>query len=119
MGDVQEVVRALRATGSTVILITLPCLYTLDAPPTDKALQIGDMPSFTSNPYVLAKLADRYNAELRALAQRENVRVIDLDAWSRLALRPRDAYFVNAVHLNLEAQEMAGRYIAAELAPLL
>jgi hypothetical protein len=115
MGDVEAVTRALQSTGSAVVLITLPGLYTLDSAPTEKALRIGNMPAFTNNPYVLAKMVSRYNAELRALASRQGLQVIDLDIWSRTALTPRDDHFVNAVHLDEASQAMAGRYIAAEL----
>lgn len=119
MGDVEEITRELRPAGITVVLITLPGLYTLDAPPSEAALRIGNMPTFTDNPYVLAKMAERYNAELRALGLRERLPVIDLDQWSRTALIPRDQYFANAVHLTEAGQEMAGHYIAGELVPLL
>jgi hypothetical protein len=119
MADIEELVRAMQSAGSRVVLVTLPGLYTLDSPPTEKALQIGNLPAFTNNPYVLAKMSERYNAELRSLADREHLPVIDLDRWSRTALTPREAHFMNAVHLDEEAQEMAGRYIADELAHLI
>ncbi len=35
------------------------------------------------------------------------------------ALLPREEHFVDSVHLNETAQEMTGRYVAGELAPLL
>ena len=119
LADVEEIVTAMRSAGSRVVLLTLPGLYTFDSPLTAKALRIGDLPAFTDNPYVLAKMGERYNAELRKLAGREGLQLIDLDEWSRSALIPRDEHFVNAVHLDEAAQEMAGRYIAAELAPTL
>lgn len=119
MGDVEEIVRVLRAAGTTVVLVTLPGLYTVDSQPTERALRIGNMPVFTRNPFVLARMADRYNTQLRALARREGLQVIDLDAWSRTALVPRDAYFANAVHLDERAQELAGRYMSEALAPTL
>lgn len=119
MSDLDEMVRAFRSGGSVVVLVTLPGLYTSDSAPTEKALRMGNLPEFTDNPYVLARMTDRYNDELRALAIRHRLQVIDLDAWSRTALVPRDAHFVNAVHLDEAGQEMVGRYIAAELAPLI
>jgi lysophospholipase L1-like esterase len=119
MGDVEEMVHAFRSAGSTVVLVTLPGLYTVDSAPTVKALRMGNMPTFTNNPYVLAKMADRYNDELRALASRHRLKVVDLDAWSRTALLPREEHFVDSVHLTEASQEKVGRYIASELAPLL
>jgi lysophospholipase L1-like esterase len=119
MPQIEQLVRVLRSTGTTVVLITLPGLYTLDSPPTERALRIGNLPQFTRNTYVLAKMTARYNEELRSLAKREGLHVVDLDAWSRANLVPPENHFVNAVHLNEEAQELAGRYMGEVLEPVL
>jgi hypothetical protein len=119
MPEIEELVRVLRSRQTTVVLITLPGLYTLDSPPTEQALRIGDLPPFIRNPYVLAKITERYNEEVRGLARREGLHVVDLDAWSRSVLVPRERHFFNAVHLTEEAQELAGRYMGEVLEPVL
>ena len=80
-------------------------------------MKIGHLPTFTDNPYVLAKMSEGYNAELRKLATREGLQLIDLDAWSHHALTPRDEYFSDSVHLYEDGQEMIGSYIVGELSP--
>ena len=37
--------------------------------PSPRALEIGHLPTFTDNPFVLARMAERYNEALRALAR--------------------------------------------------
>lgn len=113
--EIERIVDELASTGADVILVTLPGLFTLEEKPTPLALKIGHLPAFTDNPYVLAKLTDRYNVALRLLAERRNLLVIDLAAWSDQALRPRDAYFADSVHLNSRGLEMVGAFMAEQL----
>ena len=115
----ETIVREMRAAGTKVVLLTLPGLYTSDAPISEKALKIGHLPSFTDNPYVFAKMTEGYNAALRRLAERDDVQVIDLESWSRSALTPRDRYFADTVHLHEDGQELLGAYLAEQLAPAL
>ncbi|MFQ5585210.1 MAG: SGNH/GDSL hydrolase family protein [Thermodesulfobacteriota bacterium] len=119
MNDVEEIVREMQSAGSMVVVLTLPGLFVMDGEVTGRALEIGHLPTFTDNPYVIAKMSEEYNKGLRRLAQKYNLRVIDLDEWSRDALNPRDAYFSDSVHLYEEGQEMIGKYMARELLPLL
>src|SRR5262249_11001071 len=93
----------------------LPGLYELDRDPTPAMLRMGHVPPYTDNPFVLATLAARYNEVLRELARTEPLVLIDLDAWSREALEPREHYFFDSVHLTDEGQAMLGRYLAARL----
>jgi lysophospholipase L1-like esterase len=117
--EVERIVGEMEAAGSRVVLITLPGLYNMDEEPTARALQAGHLPAFTDNPYVLARMAERYNDALRAIGRKRGLQVIDLDAWSREALRPRDAHFFDAVHLHEKSQEMIGIHLAHELLPRL
>ncbi len=118
LGDVETVIDGLQAMGTRVVLVTLPGLFTMEDTPTAKALKIGHLPEFTDNPYVLAGITARYNQSLRVLGKRRGLKVIDLEAWSRSALKPRDAYFFDSVHLTPEGLEKIGRFMADQLAPL-
>jgi lysophospholipase L1-like esterase len=119
MKPVEELTRTLASSGSRVALLTLPGLYTMHEPPSERALRIGHLPPFTDNPYVVAKLTDEYNGALRALAEEMELQLVDLAAWSNSALSPRDAFFHDAVHLNEEGLRKLGEYLAAELSPWL
>jgi lysophospholipase L1-like esterase len=113
--EVETIVTEMRAAGSEVVLVTVPGLYTLDENPSARALEVGHLPEFTDNPFVLAKLSTEYNQRLRELAQRLGVELIDLEEWSRAALEPRDRYFFDSVHLYEEGQEKIGEFLAERL----
>jgi len=118
MGLVESLVDGLESAGARVVLVTLPGLFTMDEKPTAKALSMGHLPEYTLNPYVLAKLTERYNGAVRALAKRRRLMVVDLAAWSRDALRPRDAYFTDSVHLTPAGLEKIGAYMGRRLKAL-
>lgn len=109
------VVTEMQSVGSQVVLITLPGLFVMEETPTDLALEIGHLPTFTDNPYVAAKLTERYNEALRQLALKRGLKVIDLEAWSKFTLQPRDAYFYDSVHLTDAGTVLVGIYMAGEL----
>lgn len=115
--DLERVVAAMQAGGSRVVLITLPGLYVPDEAPTREALAVGYLPRFTDNPYVLARMSDRYNDCLRALAARLGLPLVDLDRWGRTTLEPRAAHFFDSVHLYEESQGLLGEEIARTLQP--
>jgi lysophospholipase L1-like esterase len=117
--DVVRIADEMRASGSQVVLITLPGLYSSDRSPSPRALEIGHLPIFTDNPFVLARMAERYNDELRSLAHERSLALVDLDAWCRRELRPTEDHFVDAVHLDERSQSRVGVYLAKALAPLL
>jgi lysophospholipase L1-like esterase len=117
--DIRRIVKALKQSGSRVVLLTLPGLYELDEQPTEHMLRIGHLPTYTDNPFVLAELSARLNMLLRQMAADESVDLIDLDTWSRAALKPRDAYFFDSVHLTDQGQAMLGRYLADRIQPML
>jgi len=119
LADVERLVRQFGEAGAQVVLTTLPGLYLQDEAPTPRALEIGHLPEFTANPYVVGALAAGYNAGLRAIAAETGATLVDLDAWSRTALVPRDAWFTDSVHLTEEGQERIGVEIARSVAPLL
>lgn len=116
--DVERIVTEMQSAGSTVVLVTLPGLYVMNEEPSATALAIGHLPTFTDNPYVLAKLTEQYNGALRELAERRGLGIVDLDRWSQGALRPREAWFTDSVHLAERGQEMIGQYMARELLPV-
>jgi lysophospholipase L1-like esterase len=116
--EIRRIVREMRSSGSRVVLLTLPGLYELDRAPTEYMLKVGHLPTYTDNPYVLAKLSARLNDLLRQMSREESVELIDLEQWSRIALKPRDRFFFDSVHLTDEGQEMLGRYLADELPKL-
>jgi len=113
--DVEQIVKEMQSVGSKVVTITLAGLYTMEEEPSELALKIGHLPNFTDNPYVLANMTKKYNIALRKLAKKEKLLVIDLEKWSKTAFRPRDAYFLDSVHLNIEGYKMVGIYLAEEL----
>lgn len=93
MEDIVKIVNEMQLAKSEVVLVTLPGLYTMTEIPSELALKKGHLPSFTDNPYMLAKMSEQYNIALRKLAKRLRLQVIDLDKWSEMALQPRDAFF--------------------------
>ncbi len=114
--DVRRVAEEMKAGGSSVVLLTLPSLFTTTEKPSARALQIGHLPIFTNNSYVLAKMAERYNEALRSVARQEGLQLIDLEKWSGTRLEPRDAYFLDSVHLNEEGADLLGNYLSTQLA---
>jgi hypothetical protein len=101
------------------VILTLPGLYAIDRDPSPRALEIGHLPTSTDNPFVLARMAGRYNETLRAIASERGLALVDLEAWARDALQPADEHFIDSVHLDERSQEQAGLYLAGVLAPLL
>jgi len=117
--DLENVVKEMRGAGSKVVLLTLPGLFVMDEEPTPRALEVGHLPTFTDNPYVLAKMSMEYNKLLRRLAKEQGLVLVDLEEWSRESLRPRDKYFFDSVHLYEEGQVLIGQYLATQLVSLL
>jgi lysophospholipase L1-like esterase len=108
----------MRASGSEVVLITLPGLFIMDEEPSPQALKVGHLPTFTDNPYVLAKISMEYNKRIRRLAKSEDLLLIDLEEWSRESLKPRDQFFFDSVHVYEEGQMRIGQYLAEQLLPI-
>ena len=102
LGQIEELVDRLQKGGSKVFLITLPGLFVSDEQPTARALKIGHLPAYSVNPYVLAKITQRYNQSLRDLALRKGLGLIDIADWSKIHLTPRDKFFSDSVHLTGE-----------------
>jgi lysophospholipase L1-like esterase len=115
--QLHKVIDGFRSMGSRVVLVTLPGLYVMDEAPDARTLEKGHLPPFTDNPYVLARMAERYNDGVRALARSRGLQVIDLDAWGRKALEPRADRFFDSVHLYEEGQRLIGARLAEALAP--
>lgn len=115
MGEIETVADEMESVGSRVVLLTLPGLYVSWEKPTLKALEKGHLPGFTDNPYVFAKMTERYNQALRKLAVERNLDLIDLEQWSKQALVPRDHYFFDSVHLEYDGLQLIGEHIADRL----
>ena len=112
-----KVVDEMQSAGSRVVLLTLPGLYSTSETPDARALEKGHLPLFTDNPYVLARMVERYDECLRDLGRSRGLQVIDLETWSRTALVPRADHFFDSVHLYEESQGLVGARIAEELLP--
>jgi lysophospholipase L1-like esterase len=91
----------------------------MDEEPSAQALEVGHLPTFTDNPYVLAKISQEYNKTLRRLGKSHGLLVVDLEEWSRGSLKPRDRYFFDSVHLYEEGQSRIGAFLAEQLLPLI
>ncbi len=118
LDDVREIAMGLQEGDNNVVLITLPGLYQMQQAPSQSALEKGHLPEFTQNPYVLAKMTERYNLGLKNLAKELNLNLVDLDLWSQTALVPRALFFEDSIHLTAEGQEKVGQYLATQLASL-
>jgi lysophospholipase L1-like esterase len=118
MADLEKIITEMRASGSEVVLITLPGLFIMDEEPSPQALKVGHLPTFTDNPYVLAKISMEYNKRIRRLAKSEDLLLIDLEEWSRESLKPRDQFFFDSVHVYEEGQMRIGQYLAEQLLPI-
>jgi hypothetical protein len=117
--NVERIVVEMRESGSTVVLVTLPGLYRTGDTPSPRALEIGHLPRFTDNPFVLATMAERYNEALRRLAGEHDLELVDLELWARRELVPPERYFFDSVHLWEEGQVRIGERLAEQLVHLL
>ena len=115
LGQIEQLADRLQKGGSKVFLITLPGLFVSDEQPTARALKIGHLPAFSVNPYVLAKITQRYNQSLRDLALRKGLGLIDMADWSKTHLTPRDKFFSDSVHLTGEGLRKISGVIAEQL----
>lgn len=112
---VGRLIEEFKSMGTKVVLVTLPGLFTLSYAPSPKALKMGHLPAFTDNPFVLAKLTERYNQALLRLAERQGLPIIDLAKWSNEVFKPRDRFFSDSVHLTPEGIKQVGNYLAEQL----
>lgn len=117
MQDVEYLVEALSAAGTRVILMTLPGLFSTSQTPSEKAMEMGHLPEFTTNPFVLARRSELYNSALKKLSLKKGITLIDLEEWSREGLRPRDAFFSDSVHLTPDGMVRLAEKIGEELKP--
>ena len=116
MNRIEKIIDDFETIGTRVVLVTLPGLFTMSVKPSPRALKIGHLPYFTENPFVLAKLTERYNAALRALAKRRRLDLVDLAKWSVQALRPREEFFSDSVHLTARGLDKIGAFMTDQLA---
>lgn len=117
--SVREFTKRMQAAGVDVVLFTLPGLYVMDQQPTERAMSFGFVTPWSNNPYVLARITEIYNDELREVARETGAHLIDLDAWSRDALAPRDEYFFDSVHLTDPGLRLMGQEIARQMVPII
>jgi lysophospholipase L1-like esterase len=114
--DVERIARELEGAGARIFLVTLPSLYSLERTPSAAALHRGQLPSFTDNAYVLARMVDRYNFGLGELAREGGFSTIHAAAWAEAHFIPAEAYFEGALQLNVTGQQALGAWIAEVLA---
>ncbi len=112
---IKKLTEELEGSGASIVLVTLPGLFTMDRTPDKKSLEIGHLPQETQNPYVLAKLTSRYNEALRVFADENDYELIDLSAWSDENLLPPTSYFTDSVHMSLWGMERVGHFLAESL----
>lgn len=113
--DVEQLIKAFRAMGAKVYVMTLFGLFQSDREPTKAALNIGHLPPWTDNPYDLAAVVDQYNMYLHHIAARSNVALIDFQAWGRKSLQPPESYFFDSVHFNPKGLRSLGKFLAEAL----
>lgn len=118
LGRIRKIIRMAKASGARPALITLPSLFSTDYPPSKHALAIGRV-ELSGNAYLLAAKIRDYNQALRELAKEEKIPLLDAEAWSKTALNPREAYFIDSVHLNDLGSEKLGIFLAGQIAPYL
>ena len=116
--QVQQIVDRLLENGITPVIVTLPGIFSVDTPPSQQALQIGHLPSNTRNAYVLAVMSRKYNDDLRELAKKKDVSLIDLERWGQSVFLPPESWFFDSVHLWSEGQVAIGDYIGQSLVSL-
>ncbi len=113
--DVETLVKKLKQSGVHVYLVTLFGLFSNTGIPTDVALGKGHLPDFTDNPYVLKGVTESYNRQLRELAKRNKIELIDFEVWGQESLQPPVEYFFDSVHFNAAGLEKVGTFIAEQL----
>lgn len=86
----------------------------MDEEPSRQALEIGHLPTFTDNPYVLAKISMECNKVLRRLAKEQGFLLIDLEEWSRESLKPRENIFSISC-ISMKKQALLGQYLVTRL----
>lgn len=110
--QLEHVIRRLKSAETKLFLVTLPGLYFTGKEQLPEVSGIAHLPSFTDNPVVLAKLTQAYNDEVRRVAQKTNIGLIDLSLWSVEELAPRHKYFLDSVHINALGLSKIGIYLA-------
>jgi lysophospholipase L1-like esterase len=118
VAGVERIADRLAAAGTRPVILTLPGLFASGETPSATALERGHLPQFTDNPFVLARVAERTNDALRALARRRGFALIDLARFADGSLAPRDAYFNDSVHLNERGLAEIAAFVAKEVRPL-
>jgi lysophospholipase L1-like esterase len=113
------ILERIRQSGATPVLITLPGLFATDQSPSPLSVDIGHLPYFTSNAFVLAQMAANYNQALREMAIKAGIPLMDLDRWSRGAFPDPENWFFDSVHLKAAGQVRIGEHLARELLPVL
>jgi lysophospholipase L1-like esterase len=111
-GRIGQIIDEFKSIGTKVILVTLPSLFTMHETPDLEKMKAGYLPDYTKNPFVLAKLGERYNVALKSLALEKKVDLMDLEQWSTESLKPRERYFLDSIHFTLWGLKRVGVYMA-------
>ena len=113
--DLMRIINEFQEIGSKVVLITLPGLYSMNRIPDKSTLEKGHLPTYTNNPYVIAKLTTRYNNILKQHAGLCQISLVNLEKWCESNLQPVESYFIDSVHLDENGQTKIGLYLANQL----
>ena len=116
--ELMRIITEFQNIGSKVVLITLPGLYSMNRVPDKSTLEKGHLPTYTNNPYVIAKLTNQYNQILKHQAELFHIDLIDLAKWCESTLLPVESHFTDSVHLNEDGQSKIGVFLANRLISL-
>lgn len=107
------IVRTARAHGTPLAIVTLPSL--LGAEEWEKSRAILHYPAFTRRPELLRILWERYNREIRGLAEEMDVPLLDLAEAIRQVKNGR-TLFIDTLHFNTAGYRMVAEIMLAGLA---
>ena len=113
---IADIVRAFRARGIEVTLVTLMGLIdekNIEYPAVQK---IAHLPFYTQNPYVLVDAKRIFNERIIKMASKLGVGLIDLDDWVSREMQSKMMYFTDSVHLNDIGLRKVGYHVAESLA---
>lgn len=112
--QLRGIIRQCRMAGVEPVLLTLPGRFQTGDPQREKALA-QSCPENIGNAFILAKRTEIYNQALRELAKAEKIPLVDLAAWGKTALEPREKYFSDSIHPSPAGYRKIGDYLGQEL----
>ena len=108
--------RRFQSSGADVFVLTLAGLINGSNASSVRVINVAHLPYFSANTYVLALLKDRFNNKLRALAQANDIKLIDVDAWVSSPLRRDNIVYSDSVHFDAQSLQRLGKWLAVQVA---